>query len=70
MKEFFIGCFGIIIFIFALACFEGWIFMLLWNWLVPMFWITAPILTLWQSIGILLLINIIGKIFFGSKNKD
>jgi len=42
-----------------LAAFEGWIFSLLWNWLVPLFWTSAPILTIWQGFGILLLINLI-----------
>lgn len=37
MKEFGIGCIIALVIIFGLAAFEGWIFMLLWNWLVPMF---------------------------------
>lgn len=69
MKESLFGCLAILIVIIGLAIFEGWIFMLLWNWLVPLFWTTAPILTIWESIGILFLINIIGKLFFGNKNK-
>lgn len=68
MKEFSIGCIIALVIIIGLAAFEGWIFMLLWNWLVPMFWTTAPILSIWQSIGILFLINIIGKLFFGNKS--
>ena len=68
MKSGLFGCLLALVIIVALAVFEGWIFMLLWNWLVPMFWTTAPILTIWQSVGILLLINIIGKLFFGSKS--
>lgn len=52
----------------GLVAFETWVVMSLWNWLVPMFWTTAPILTIWQSAGILLLVNIIGKVFFGSKS--
>lgn len=68
MKSGLFGCLLVLVIIIALAVFEGWIFMLLWNWLVPMFWTASPILTIWQSIGILFLINIIGKLFFGSKN--
>ena len=68
MKEFLFGCVITIIFIALMAIFEGWIFMLLWNWLTPMFWTSAPILTIWQSIGILFLVNIIVRILFGSKS--
>ena len=67
MKEFFIGCLGAILLVVVYAIFEGWIFMLLWNWLVPMFWTTAPILSIWESVGILFLINLISKIFFSNK---
>ncbi len=67
MKEALFGCLVALFFIAVLAIFEGWIFMLLWNWLVPMFWTTAPILNIWQSVGILFLLNIVGKLFFGSK---
>ena len=47
----------------------GWIFMLLWNWLLPLFWASAPILNIWQGVGIIILLNIIGNLLFGSKNK-
>lgn len=67
MKEALFGCLVALFFIALLAIFEGWIFMLLWNWLVPMFWTTSPILNIWQSVGILFLLNIVGKLFFGSK---
>ena len=33
--------------------------MSLWNWLIPLFWKTAPILTFWQTLGLMLLIHII-----------
>lgn len=68
MKSGLIGCLLALIIIAAFAVFEGWIFMLLWNWLVPMFWTTAPIFTLWQSIGILFIINLIGRLLFGNRN--
>ena len=67
MKEFFIGCLGAILLVVVCAIFEGWIFMLLWNWLVPMFWTTAPVLSIWESVGILFLINLVSKLFFGNK---
>jgi len=68
MKWTFFGCFFTLIIILILVTFESWIFMLLWNWLVPLFWVSAPILNIYQSFGILLLINIIGKLLFNSKN--
>ena len=33
--------------------------MLLWNWLVPMFWAGAPILTFWMALGILVLLGLL-----------
>ena len=36
---------------FGIFCFEGWIFMLLWNWLaVELF--SAPLLSYWICVGI------------------
>ena len=67
MKEFLFGCLIALIIIGGVAAFEGWIVSLLWNWLAPLFWTNAPVLGIWQAFGILLLINIIGRIFFGSK---
>jgi len=68
IKDFLLGCIAITFFIIMLSLFEGWIFMLLWNWLTPLFWSSAPILTVWQSVGILLLVNIIGRLIFGEKS--
>lgn len=63
------GCIYLIIVllvVFGLSCLGAWIFMLLWNWLVPLFWTTCPILTFWQALGVLLIIDIIGYFFRGS----
>ena len=60
-------CLGVIILIVLRAVIKGWVFMLLWNWLAPMVWTNAPVLTIWMSIGILWLINIISRFLFGSK---
>ena len=50
-----VGCVlvGIVI---ALAF--GWITMTLWNWLVPVLF-NGPVITFWQSIGLLLLSKIL-----------
>lgn len=61
------GCLGLafgIILIYALAnLFVGWLFMSLWNWLLPLIWIAAPIFTFWQALGIVMLLTIIGSLF-------
>ena len=67
MKETIAGCLVALLIIVGLGIFEGWIFSLLWNWLVPLFWTNAPILTITQSIGILILFNILFSVF---KRKD
>ena len=54
------------ILIFAVVTlFLGLVLMSLWNWLVPIFWVAAPILTYWQATGIVVLVSIIGKLLFG-----
>ena len=49
--------------IFGLVCLEAWIFMLLWNWVVPIFWATAPLLKFWGAFGTILLLDTIGGFF-------
>jgi len=59
---------AILIVAFGLTCVGALIFMLLWNWLVPIFWSTCPILTFWQSLGVLLILDLIGLFFRGSSS--
>lgn len=66
MEKFLSVLVGIAI-IFGSASLWGWVFMLWWNWLVPMFWSGAPILGFWQSLGIWLLLSIIASIFRSGK---
>lgn len=49
---------------FTFTAFEAWIIMMLWNWIVPMFWASAPILNFWLTLGIMMLCNLL---FGGSK---
>jgi len=59
MKEIlglFLGLFMIAVMFGAL---EVVIFMLLWNWIVPMFWVSAPELSFWNAWGLLILVNLI-----------
>lgn len=63
---------GCIIVLIALVCsiaIEPLILMMLWNWLAPIFWATAPILTFWQAVGVCILINIIGSAFRNINDK-
>ena len=57
----------VVLLIIAIALFlQAWLVQVLWNWLVPLFWTTAPILTYWQSFGCCLLLGIIGSKFRSS----
>ena len=63
-----IGCVFILIVCILFGALGGFIFMLLWNWLAPLFWATAPILTFWQAWGVCILLSWIGS-FFRNKSK-
>jgi len=56
-------CFVALIVIVLLSFLEAWILMLLWNWIAPLFWLSAPILTFWQAYGAMVLIQIIAGLF-------
>lgn len=64
------GCMIILIILICCLTLEPLILMLLWNWLAPIFWTTAPELTFWQSFGIYILLSIIGGFFKTSNNKQ
>lgn len=50
--------------VFGVFCFEGWIFMLLWNWLaVELF--GANILGYWVCVGIVFALNFVSRLVFG-----
>lgn len=57
------GCIFICIVVAALSFLEAWVVQLLWNWLAPIFWTTAPILTYWQAFGCCILVSIVGSAF-------
>ena len=56
------GCIVIMIILAAFSFLEAWIVQLLWNWLAPIFWTAAPILTYWQVLGVCILLSIIESI--------
>ena len=65
------GCNAVIVVLLIMAAvllFQAWLVQLLWNWLVPAFWASAPILTYWQSLGCCILLGIIGG-YFRSNSK-
>lgn len=66
--EIFAGCFTTILICTLIGAFGGWVFMLLWNWLAPLFWNAAPQLTLCQALGVLIFISWIASLF-RSKSK-
>lgn len=52
---------------FGVFCLQGWIFMLLWNWLaVALF--GAKVLGYWMCVGIVFALNFLGRIIFGRSN--
>jgi len=63
------GCIAIVVIIAALSFLEAWVVQLLWNWLAPIFWTTAPILTYWQAFGVCILLSIIGSAFRSTVRK-
>ena len=56
----------VLLIVVAVIFIQAWVVQLLWNWLVPMFWTSAPILTYWQSFGCCVLLSIIGSYFRSS----
>ena len=55
--------------VFGVFCFEGWIFMLLWNWLaVELF--GANILGYWVCVGIVFALNFVGRLVFGRSSTN
>ena len=58
-----VGCIFICIVVVALSFLEAWVVQLLWNWLAPIFWTAAPILTYWQAFGVCILLSIVGSAF-------
>jgi len=62
-SEIFIGCLFAIVLGILLGALGGCIFMYLWNWLAPLFWKSAPILSFWEAWGVCILLSWIGSFF-------
>ena len=67
--SYFGACLLIIICLFIFGIIGGLIFMSLWNWIAPIFWHNAPILTFWQSCGTIIFIAWISSIFKNYSSK-
>ena len=49
--------------------FSAWLVMLLWNAVVPMIWVSAPTISYWTAMGVMLLCHILFGSIVISKNK-
>lgn len=58
----------VLVLTFGIVCFEAWLGMLLFNWVVGLFGCTF-ILTFWQTFGICILLDFVGS-FFRTKSKN
>jgi len=54
--------FGIAIIFVIIVAVQSWLFMLLWNWIVPLIF-SLPHVSFFQAFGILALLNFIGGCF-------
>ena len=59
-------CLGLV---FGIYCLQGWIFLLLWNWLAVGYF-SAPVLGYWVCVGIVFALNFLGKIIFGRSSSS
>ena len=63
-----------ILFIIALAVglsfLYAWIGMLLWNWVMPMIWASAPVMSFWPMWGLLELCGLLFKSHSTSSNNS
>lgn len=63
MKNIIIGCIFPLVLIIGINLLIFWGVQELWNWIAPIFWTSAPILTYWQAAGCVILLEIICSFF-------
>ena len=63
------SCISVIIFAVLLSALVTVCVMMLWNWLAPVFWTNAPHLNFLQTMGVMILLYIIGNLLFSHKSK-
>ena len=50
---------GVIAFFLVGPAITAALFMLLWNWVAPMFWAAAPIINFWAAWGVIILLSMV-----------
>lgn len=55
---------------FGIACLWGWVFMLVWNNLLPLLWVKAPTIGFWLAVGIVFVVRLLFKTTVTVNNKD
>ena len=60
---------GVLLLAFAIMCFEGWLLMLLWNWLLVELFGLA-VINFWQGVGLILLLNLISGFIKTTVKRD
>ena len=55
---------------FGLSCLWGWVFMLVWNNLLPLLWAEAPTISFWLSFGIVFILRLLFKTTVTVTNKN
>lgn len=55
---------------FGITCFWGWVFMLVWNNLLPLLWAEAPIIGFWLAVGIVFVVRLLFKSTVTVNNKN
>ena len=55
---------------FGMICLWGWVFMLVWNSLLPILWAEAPTIGFWLSVGIVYIVRVLFKATVTVNNKN
>ena len=55
---------------FGFACLWGWVFMAVWNNLLPLLWAEAPTISFWLATGIIFILRLILKPVTNNSNKN
>ena len=57
-------------FSFGIACLWGWVFMAVWNNLLPLLWAEAPAISFWLATGIVFVVRLLLKPITHISTKD
>jgi hypothetical protein len=55
---------------FGMACLWGWVFMLVWNNLLPLLWAEASTIGFWLAVGIVLIVRVLFKTTVTVNNRN